>query len=160
MLLGIVAPILAEEYTVICPDLRGFGQSSKPVDMPDHSGSSKRSKACDCLALMDYLGFDRFGLVGHDRGHTPHFGQRWIIRHPSAASQSLKPFRSAMRWRDVTRGSHRHGGIGSSSLSLESRSRLSLPIQTHGTAVIPRRWARRLTLIFSPRSTIRRRSTA
>ncbi|UPK32786.1 alpha/beta hydrolase [Bradyrhizobium sp. 186] len=80
-----VAPILAEEYTVVCPDLRGFGQSSKPVDMPDHSGSSKRSKAGDCLALMDYLGFDRFGLVGHDRGAYTAF--RTAMDHPASVSR-------------------------------------------------------------------------
>ncbi len=80
-----VAPILAEEYTVICPDLRGFGQSSKPVDMPDHSGSSKRSKARDCLALMYHLGFDRFGLVGHDRGAYAAF--RTAMDHPASVSR-------------------------------------------------------------------------
>lgn len=62
-----VAPLLAERFTVVCPDLRGFGHSSKPADTPDHSGSSKRAKARDCIALMCQLGFDRFGLVGHDR---------------------------------------------------------------------------------------------
>ena len=47
-----VAPLLATAHTVVCPDLRGFGQSSKPVDTPDHAGSSKRAKAGDCVALM------------------------------------------------------------------------------------------------------------
>ncbi|WP_353010307.1 alpha/beta hydrolase [Mesorhizobium sp. M0977] len=142
-----VAPILAEEYTVICLI---FAVSAKPFDMPDHSGSSKRSNARDCLALMYYLGFDRFGLAGQDRGAYTAF--RTAMDHPASVSRQAIPI--GMRWRDVTLGSHRHGGIGSSSLSLKSRSRLSLPIQTHGTAVIPRRWARRLTLIsrLDPRS--------
>lgn len=63
-----VAPILAEHYTVVCPDLRGFGQSTVPADRPDHSGSSKRAKAQDCVELMRTLGFDRFAIAGHDRG--------------------------------------------------------------------------------------------
>jgi haloacetate dehalogenase len=63
-----VAPLLAKHHTVICPDLRGFGQSSKPADAADHAGSSKRAKGQDCVALMQRLGFHRFALVGHDRG--------------------------------------------------------------------------------------------
>ena len=46
---------LAKSRTVIAPDLRGFGQSSKPLDTPDHAGSSKRAKARDCIALMRKL---------------------------------------------------------------------------------------------------------
>jgi len=63
-----VAPKLAAFFTVVCPDLRGFGESSKPVDLPDHAGSSKRAKAKDCIELMRALGFERFAIVGHDRG--------------------------------------------------------------------------------------------
>lgn len=63
-----VAPLLARSYTVVCPDLRGFGSSSKPADRPDHAGSSKRAKAGDCVALMRGLGFRRFAIIGHDRG--------------------------------------------------------------------------------------------
>jgi haloacetate dehalogenase len=63
-----VAPILARTHTVVCPDLPGFGRSSKPADTPDHAGSSKRAKARECIALMRNLGFERFAIVGHDRG--------------------------------------------------------------------------------------------
>ncbi|MDU5836998.1 MAG: alpha/beta hydrolase [Pantoea sp.] len=63
-----VAPRLAKFFTVVCPDLRGFGRSSKPADLPDHAGSAKRAKAKDCIELMRHLGFARFALVGHDRG--------------------------------------------------------------------------------------------
>jgi len=63
-----VAPQLAESFTVVCPDLRGFGRASKPADEPNHAGSSKRAKAKDCIELMSQLGFDQFALVGHDRG--------------------------------------------------------------------------------------------
>lgn len=63
-----VASILAQSYTVVCPDLRGFGQSSKPADQHNHAGSSKRAKAKDCLELMRSLGFEQFAIAGHDRG--------------------------------------------------------------------------------------------
>lgn len=75
-----VAPLLAGSHTVVCPDLRGFGQSSKPADTPDHSGSSKRAKAADCIALMRHLGHDRFAIVGHDRGSYVAF--RAAMDHP------------------------------------------------------------------------------
>jgi haloacetate dehalogenase len=75
-----VAPLLAEHHTVVCPDLRGFGQSSKPADTPDHVGSSKRAKAGDCVALMRRLGFEHFALVGHDRGSYTAF--RAAMDHP------------------------------------------------------------------------------
>jgi haloacetate dehalogenase len=63
-----VAPILAERFTVICPDLRGYGDSSKPPGDPDHVAYSKRVMAQDQVEVMQSLGFDRFAIVGHDRG--------------------------------------------------------------------------------------------
>src|SRR5262245_52149348 len=63
-----VAPLLADEYTVVCADLRGYGGSSKPVGAPDHANYSFRAMAADQLALMRSLGFEQFHLVGHDRG--------------------------------------------------------------------------------------------
>ncbi len=63
-----VAPQLAQRYTVICADLRGYGDSSKPEGLPDHSNYSKRAMALDMVELMASLGFERFHLVGHDRG--------------------------------------------------------------------------------------------
>lgn len=79
-----VAPMLAESHTVICPDLRGFGQSSQPADRLDHAGSSKRAKATDCLALMHHLGHRRFAVAGHDRGAYTAF--RLAMDHPTAVS--------------------------------------------------------------------------
>jgi len=52
---------------VICPHLRGYGQSSKPATTADHSPYSKRAMARDILRLMHHLGHDRFAVVGHDR---------------------------------------------------------------------------------------------
>lgn len=63
-----IAPALAQEFTVVCPDLRGYGDSSKPSGGADHSAYSKRAMAADQVELMDGLGFTRFYLAGHDRG--------------------------------------------------------------------------------------------
>lgn len=63
-----VAPLMAARHTVVCPDLRGYGASSKPPTTPDHSPYSKRAMAADCVALMDRLGHGRFAVAGHDRG--------------------------------------------------------------------------------------------
>ncbi len=63
-----VAPQLARDYTVVCPDLRGYGDSSKPKGLPDHSNYSKRAMALDMVEVMESLGFVAFHLVGHDRG--------------------------------------------------------------------------------------------
>ncbi|WP_182113532.1 MULTISPECIES: alpha/beta fold hydrolase [unclassified Actinotalea] len=64
-----VAPLLvAAGHTVVCPDLRGYGRSSKPATTPDHAPYSKRAMAGDVLALMRHLGHERFAVVGHDRG--------------------------------------------------------------------------------------------
>ena len=64
----IVAPELAKNFTVIASDLRGYGQSSKPLGKNDHSTYSKRSMASDQHALMQALGYKQFYLLGHDRG--------------------------------------------------------------------------------------------
>ena len=64
-----VAPIIAASgHTVVCPDLRGYGQSSKPAPAADHSTHSKRAMAQDVLQLMRHLGHSTFAVVGHDRG--------------------------------------------------------------------------------------------
>jgi haloacetate dehalogenase len=63
-----VAPQLAREYTVVCPDLRGYGDSSKPKGLPDHSNYSKRAMAQDMAEVMQALGHRSFHVVGHDRG--------------------------------------------------------------------------------------------
>ncbi len=63
-----VAPALARDYTVVCADLRGYGRSSRPRDLPDHSSYSKRAMALDMVEVMESLGYVRFHVVGHDRG--------------------------------------------------------------------------------------------
>lgn len=71
-----VAADLASDHTVICPDLRGYGASGKPV-----SGYAKRTMAADIVALAQALGHDRFALAGHDRGALVAF--RAGLDHPS-----------------------------------------------------------------------------
>ena len=63
-----VATLLSDRFTVVCPDLRGYGQSTKLAPLPDHAQASKRAMAADCAALMDRLGHRHYGVVGHDRG--------------------------------------------------------------------------------------------
>ena len=63
-----LAPKLARRYTVVCPDLRGYGDSSKPRGLADHSNYAKRVMAQDMVDVMARLGHARFHLVGHDRG--------------------------------------------------------------------------------------------
>jgi haloacetate dehalogenase len=78
-----VAPLLAEHFTVICPDLRGYGDSDKPASSDaDMSTYCKRSTANDQVAVMRALGFESFHLVGHDRGVR--VGLRLALDHPDA----------------------------------------------------------------------------
>ena len=63
-----VAPPLARDYTVVCADLRGYGDSSKPKGLPDHANYAKRAMAKDMVEVMAALGHRRFHAVGHDRG--------------------------------------------------------------------------------------------
>jgi haloacetate dehalogenase len=63
-----VAPALARRFTVVCPDLTGYGLSAKPPVSADHAPYAKRAMAADMRALMRGLGFPRFAVVAHDRG--------------------------------------------------------------------------------------------
>lgn len=63
-----IAPRLAQQFTVVCADLRGYGDSGKPVSEPDHRSYSKRALAQDQVEIMEALGFRRFAVAGHDRG--------------------------------------------------------------------------------------------
>ncbi len=63
-----IAPLLAERFTVVAADLRGYGDSGKPQCLPDRTNYSFRAMAADQSALMRSLGFERFHIVGHDRG--------------------------------------------------------------------------------------------
>ncbi|XVV16406.1 alpha/beta fold hydrolase [Actinoplanes sp. CA-131856] len=77
-----VAGELARDFTVVAPDLRGYGGSSKPEPDPEHHAYSKRAMAADMLGLMAKLGHDRFDVAGHDRGGR--VGYRLALDSPSA----------------------------------------------------------------------------
>ncbi|HEY4212403.1 MAG TPA: alpha/beta hydrolase [Steroidobacteraceae bacterium] len=80
-----VAPELAKKYTVVAPDLRGYGDSTKPEDGDKHINYSKRAMAQDKIELMHHFGFDRFAVVGHDRGGR--VAHRLALDHPNAVTR-------------------------------------------------------------------------
>ena len=75
-----VARQLAADYTLVLPDLRGYGDSSRPPGLPDHANYSKREMARDMVAVMDALGHARFFVCGHDRGGR--VAHRLAVDHP------------------------------------------------------------------------------
>ncbi len=75
-----VAPLLAESFTLVIPDLRGYGDSAKPKSDATHLAYSKRVSARDQVAVMQALGFERFGVAGHDRGAR--VGHRMALDSP------------------------------------------------------------------------------
>ncbi len=74
-----IAPRLAKDFSLVIPDLRGYGDSSKPPDGDNHVGYSKRATAQDQVEVMDHLDFKRFAVVGHDRGGR--VGHRMALDH-------------------------------------------------------------------------------
>lgn len=84
---GQVADLLAPSFTVICPDLPGFGQSFVPLDTPDSRFSSKREKADVLVELMQELGHRTFSVVGHDRGSYTAF--RMAMDHPEVVEKLI-----------------------------------------------------------------------
>jgi len=75
-----VAQQLADEYWIVMPDLRGYGDSDKPAGRPDHSNYSKRTMAQDVVDVLDLLGCPSFFLCGHDRGAR--VAARLALDHP------------------------------------------------------------------------------
>lgn len=80
-----IAPRLAERYSVVVTDLRGYGDSAKPAGGGDHSDYSFRAMATDQIEVMKALGHDRFNLIGHDRGAR--VGHRLALDHPEAVER-------------------------------------------------------------------------
>jgi haloacetate dehalogenase len=80
-----LAPALASRFTVVCPDLRGYGESGQPASDPSHRAYSKRTMARDQLEVMAQLGFERFSLVGHDRGGRVAY--RLALDHPERVTR-------------------------------------------------------------------------
>lgn len=80
-----VAPALAERFTVVATDLRGYGDSQKLPGDPAHANYSKRAMAADQVAVMAALGFDRFDVVAHDRGAR--VAHRMALDHPDRVAR-------------------------------------------------------------------------
>jgi haloacetate dehalogenase len=80
-----VAPRLAEHFTVVACDLRGYGDSSKPQGAPDHANYTKRAMAADMVAVMQSLGFATFRVLAHDRGAR--VAHRLALDHPQAVER-------------------------------------------------------------------------
>jgi haloacetate dehalogenase len=118
-----VAPMLTGDFTVVCADLRGYGDSSKPTCAPDRSNYSFRTMASDQVGLMKALGFDRFRVVGHDRGgRTAH---RMALDHPdvvvSLAVLDIVPTSTRCSWKPTAALPARIG------TGISSRSRNRFP---------------------------------
>jgi haloacetate dehalogenase len=80
-----VAPALARHFTIVIPDLRGYGRSGKPRGDAAHALYSKRTMALDQIATMRALGHDRFAVAGHDRGAR--ISYRLALDHPGAVTR-------------------------------------------------------------------------
>ncbi len=98
-----VAPPLAAAFTVVCADLRGYGDSSKPASDATHAAYSKRAMAQDMVEVMRALGHERFRLVGHDRGGR--VAHRLCVDHPQAVERvavlDISPTRTMLRATDL-----------------------------------------------------------
>jgi haloacetate dehalogenase len=99
-----IAPVLAQDFTVVATDLRGYGDSSAPQSDEHHRAYSKRMMAADQLAVMKALGFDRFAVMGHDRGAR--VGYRLALDHREAVTAfvSLTVVPTADMWAAADKG--------------------------------------------------------
>lgn len=101
-----IAPRLAQDFTVVAADLRGYGDSSKPPTTPDHAPYSKRAMARDQVEVMRQLGFDQFFVVGHDRGGRCAY--RMALDHPQRVRKlavlDIVPTGEAFRRADMAFG--------------------------------------------------------
>ena len=82
-----LVPELAKHYTLVLPDLRGYGASSKPQGLPDHSNYSKRAMAQDMITLMKSLGHEKFAVCAHDRGAR--VTHRMLLDHPQSVTRAM-----------------------------------------------------------------------
>jgi haloacetate dehalogenase len=80
-----VAPVLARSFTIVCPDLRGYGGSLKPPATPDHAPYAKVEMARDMVEVMEHLGHKSFFVAGHDRGGR--VAHRLAIDHPACVKK-------------------------------------------------------------------------
>jgi len=101
-----VAPVLAEQHTVILTDLRGYGDSGKPPGGPIHEAYAKRTMAWDQMLVMRELGYEEFAVVGHDRGAR--VAHRMALDYPQSVTKlavlDIVPTRHALRTADLQLG--------------------------------------------------------
>ena len=99
----LVAPRLAQNFTVVATDLRGYGDSGKPRGLPDHSNYTFRRMAQDQVEVMAHLGFSKFGVAGHDRGARTAF--RMALDHADKVQKlcSIDILPTHHVWTHVTR---------------------------------------------------------
>ena len=83
----LIAPALVKHFTVVMMDLRGYGDSARPVSDAAHAAYSKRAMALDALSVMQHFGFERFGLLAHDRGAR--VAHRLALDHPAAVHRMM-----------------------------------------------------------------------
>jgi haloacetate dehalogenase len=104
-----VAPVLAERFTVVCADLRGYGDSGKPEPGPGIVNYTKRAMARDMVEVMGRLGFPQFGVAGHDRGGRVSY--RMALDHPGAVTKlaTLDIVPTYVQWQTMAT---RQGGLG------------------------------------------------
>ena len=81
----LIAPRLAEDFTIVATDLRGYGDSSKPPTTPNHSPYSKREMTKDQIEVMRELGFEHFSVCSHDRGGRVAY--RMALDHPGVVTK-------------------------------------------------------------------------
>jgi haloacetate dehalogenase len=98
-----VAPELARHFTLVIPDLRGYGDSVGPPDDATHEAYSKRTMAKDFVAVMSTLGHERFAVVSHDRGGR--VGYRLALDHPERVERlaTLDIVTTHDAWTDMTK---------------------------------------------------------
>ncbi|MFN0096471.1 MAG: alpha/beta hydrolase [Dehalococcoidia bacterium] len=103
-----VAPVLAERFSVVVPDLRGYGRSGKPQGGGDYAAYSKRTMASELVAVMRTLGHERFTVAGHDRGGRVAY--RMAFDHPDVVTRvaTLDIVPTAVQWKRLDR----LGGLG------------------------------------------------
>ena len=83
----LIAPVLAEHFTVVMMDLRGYGDSARPASDAQHATYSKRAMALDAVAVMQHYGYERFGVLAHDRGAR--VAHRLALDHPAAIDRMM-----------------------------------------------------------------------
>jgi haloacetate dehalogenase len=98
-----LAPGWAERFTVVAPDLKGYGASDAPPPAPDSANYSKRAMAAELVALMRALGHERFAVAGHDRGGRVAY--RMALDHPPAVAKlvTLDIVPTGAAWAGATR---------------------------------------------------------